>query len=650
MGARDRQWGPSFLGFLPARLVIPALATAAIALALALPAAASAATQTLAVEKNGTGTGTVVSSPAGINCGATCTFAFAEGAVVTLTASSASGTAPVAWSGCETITVEKKCKVTMSAAKTVKATFDLAQRELKVEEKGTGTGTVKSSPAGIECPATCKASYANGTIVTLTAVSGPNTLPVVWTGCTKVIAENRCEASMSANKAITATFSLNQVELKVAKAGTGTGTVKSTPAGIECGAKCAAKFGEGSTVTLAGTPGANTEAATWSGCTSVDAEDKCLVTMSGAREVTANFSHPQFPLSVTKAGPGNGTVKSTPAGIECGSACSAGFDKESTVTLASVSGLNSEVALWSGCDNVTAENKCEVKMSAARAVTATYKPKPGVPVYTLTVARAGTGFGTVTSPGGPISCGSSCTAEVVAKTTVALIATPAEGSIFDHWSGGGCTGAGTCEKAVTSTRTVKAVFTAVGVRTLSISLAGSGSVKSKAAGIECAASCSPSIAAGTKLTLTAKAATGSTFSGFSGACTGIGPCKVQMSEAHSVTATFAKVAVPAPATATVAAKARVKGGRALVRVSCSAGASSCRGSLKLSARLRGKGRATAIGSATFGLAPGSSTTLKVTLSAKAKQALKATGKLAARVSGEGIGSPHTLSLKLASPK
>jgi hypothetical protein len=116
-----------------------------------------------------------------------------------------------------------------------------------------------------------------------------------------------------------------------------------------------------------------------------------------------------------------------------------------------------------------------------------------------------------------------------------------------------------------------------------------------------------------------------------------------MSEAQSVTATFAKAPLPVPGLATVAKKAKVKGAKAYVGLHCD-GPNSCRGSLKLSARLKGK--ATTIGAATFSLAPGSSTVLKITLSAKARQALKAAGKLAARVSGVGITSPHAVALKV----
>ncbi len=648
VGAGDKQQGSSFLGFLPARLAIPILASAAIALACALPAVASA-TQTLTVEKKGTGTGTVISSPAGINCGATCSFAFADNAVVTLTGTPGSGTAPVVWSGCETVTVEKKCKVTMSAAKSVTATFDLAQRELKVTKAGTGTGTVTSAPAGINCGATCSTSYANGTAVTLSAVSGPNTLPVVWSGCGKIVevsGEKKCEVTMTAAKAVTATFKLNQVALTVTKKGTSTGTVKSSPAGIECGAKCTANFDEGSTVTLTGTPGPSTEPAQWSGCSSVDAEDKCLVTMSSAKGVTATFNHPQFPLSVAKVGPGNGTVTSTPEAIDCGATCSAGFDQGSTVTLSSKSGVNTEPVQWSGCDTVNGENKCLVTMSGARSVTATYKAEPGFPVYTVSVIKGGTGSGTVTSSVGPIDCGGTCSTEVVSKTKVTLVAIPAPGSAFDHWSGGTCAKSAPCEKTINSSRTVKAVFNAVGNRTLTIAIAGTGTgtVKSKAAGIQCTASCSPSIVAGTKVTLIAAPGSGSTFSGWSGACSGPGSCKVLMSEAHSVTATFAKPKTTPSITgaAVVAGKAKVKGGKAFVKVSCK-GPASCRGSLKLFAKLKGK-KSSAIGSATFSLAPGNSTTLKVKLSAKAKQALKGTGHLKARVTGAGI-SPHAVRLK-----
>ena len=67
--------------------------------------------------------------------------------------------------------------------------------------------------------------------------------------------------------------------------------------------------------------------------------------------------------------------------------------------------------------------------------------------------------------------------------------------------------------------------------------AGSGTVTSSPAGIVCGASCSASYASGTVVTLTAAPAAGSTFTGWSGACTGAGSCTVTMSAAV-VTASF----------------------------------------------------------------------------------------------------------------
>src|SRR5512139_4336360 len=53
---------------------------------------------------------------------------------------------------------------------------------------------------------------------------------------------------------------------------------------------------------------------------------------------------------------------------------------------------------------------------------------------------------------------------------------------------------------------------------------GSGAVASSPSGIDCGSACSASIAGGTSLALSATSAAGSTFSGWSGACTGTGSC------------------------------------------------------------------------------------------------------------------------------
>jgi endoglucanase len=81
-------------------------------------------------------------------------------------------------------------------------------------------------------------------------------------------------------------------ELEVAKAGTG--TVTSSPAGIDCGETCSLDFTRETTVTLTATPTSGTAIFTgWSGdCTGAG---NCVVTMDAARSVTATFQPPPPP-------------------------------------------------------------------------------------------------------------------------------------------------------------------------------------------------------------------------------------------------------------------------------------------------------------------------------------------------------------------
>jgi uncharacterized delta-60 repeat protein len=77
--------------------------------------------------------------------------------------------------------------------------------------------------------------------------------------------------------------------LTVTKAGTGTGSVQSSPAGVSCGAVCAGVLDDGVLVTLSATPAAGSAFAGWSGagCSGTGA---CSLTMSADQAVTATFN------------------------------------------------------------------------------------------------------------------------------------------------------------------------------------------------------------------------------------------------------------------------------------------------------------------------------------------------------------------------
>ena len=131
-------------------------------------------------------------------------MAFGEGTVVVLSASSGANTKPVVWNGCDEVTGANECKVTMSAAKEVTATFALEQHLLSVTKGGCGSGAVTSSPAGIDCGSTCAASFDHGAEVTLTASAAGGSEFKGWSGaCTGTGA---CTVTIGAAAAVVASF------------------------------------------------------------------------------------------------------------------------------------------------------------------------------------------------------------------------------------------------------------------------------------------------------------------------------------------------------------------------------------------------------------------------------------------------------------
>jgi hypothetical protein len=262
----------------------------------------------LKVEK--TGEGTITSSPAGIECGATCSAEFEEGKTVTLTASPASGNAFNSWSGCLTKPTALTCTVTMDKAKTVKASF-VATPSLSIEKAGTGQGKVAAT--GIGCDENCsKATSAikTGTLVTVKVTSAKGSEAAIFESGTgnASACSSSCVFTISENSSVKVKFNAIPTKaLTVNLTGpgkykgkvTGKGTVKGlTGSAINCGSGCTTQteaFFETDTVTLTAAPSlgyafvgwslpAGANAGTCTGTTS-----PCAVPTSSAKTLAAEF-------------------------------------------------------------------------------------------------------------------------------------------------------------------------------------------------------------------------------------------------------------------------------------------------------------------------------------------------------------------------
>ena len=79
-----------------------------------------------------------------------------------------------------------------------------------------------------------------------------------------------------------------------------------------------------------------------------------------------------YDLDITLDGAGAGTVSSEPAGITCGTACSAAFEENTAVTLTATANAGSAFANWGGACAAETSSVCTITMDAAQTVSATF--------------------------------------------------------------------------------------------------------------------------------------------------------------------------------------------------------------------------------------------------------------------------------------
>ncbi len=201
-------------------------------------------------------------------------------------------------------------------------------------------------------------------------------------------------------------------------------------------------------------------------------------------------------------------------------------------------------------------------LSLAMTQSASTVPAGGNETYTLTIANAGPNDATdtvvtdtlptnATLVSATPSQGAACSGTVTLTCDLGTVANAASATVTVVVKvNAGATGTLVNSASVSSdlpdpnpannSATITATIGASNTFALTVNVAGTGSgtVTSSPAGIDCPSTCSANFAGGTQVTLTDAAAEGSSFGGWSGACTGLASCVVTMTAAKSVTATF----------------------------------------------------------------------------------------------------------------
>jgi hypothetical protein len=157
--------------------------------------------------------------------------------------------------------------------------IDQPEPTLTVDRVGEGSGTVRSRSAGIACGETCSATFPRGTVV-LVAIPGRGSVFAGWSGAG--CSDGRvCNVALSQDTTVTATFQPAPPP-RLTTSSTGSGRI--TPS---CPDGCS--YDRGTAVTLTALPAAGHHVE-WAGCTQDASDpDRCAVTMTADRDVSASF-------------------------------------------------------------------------------------------------------------------------------------------------------------------------------------------------------------------------------------------------------------------------------------------------------------------------------------------------------------------------
>ena len=380
---------------------------------------ATFAADTFAVHVTTVGNGTVVRNP---------DQAFYDyGSSVELTATAAPGWHFAGWSG-DATGAPNPLTVLVDGEKNLTATF--AINTFAVNVTTVGSGTVTKAPD--------QAEYDEGSSVELTATAASHWHFVGWSGDASG-PTNPLTVFVDGEKTITATFAADTFAVNVATVGSG--TVVRNPA--------QSSYGYGSSVELTATPATGWHFVEWSGDASGSA-NPLTVLVDGEKNLTATFALDSYAVSVTTVG--SGTVARNPD--------QASYEYGSSVELTATAAPDWHFVGWSG-DASGSTNPLTVLVDAEKHITATF----AIDTYPVHVATVGSGAVARNPDQAAYDLGSS----------VELTATPATGWHFVEWSGDASGSTNPLTVLVDGEKNLTATF-AIDSFTVQVTTVGNGSV------------------------------------------------------------------------------------------------------------------------------------------------------------------------------
>lgn len=397
----------------------------------------------LNISLSGNGPGTVTSNPPGITCGGSldCSETYPAGTEVTLTATPATVHVTFdGWSG------DPDCtdgSVTMNGVRNCTATFTIVQQTITTSASPAEGGSISCTPNPVDSWSTSTCTITTNSGYSLTSVDG--TCGGNLAGSTYTTNQITSSCTVNSN------YSLNLIN--ITRDGTGSGTVTSSPVGIDCGNDCSQIYDYATPLTLTAAPDTGSTFVGWSGgsCSGVA---PCTFSVEHANTITATFDHDgtSQELTVATAGICFGTIISTSSGINCGNDCNETYLTHTNVELTATPMQDCTFSSWSG-NGCSGTGSCSFFMDQNESITATFDLFP----FALMVLKTGKGTGTVLSDASGINCGSDCSEIYTEDDIITLMATPDNGSMFNGWSGG-CTGLSPCTITISQAKMVTADF------------------------------------------------------------------------------------------------------------------------------------------------------------------------------------------------